>query len=171
MYEIIEQMYRGKHTLMAWEMASTNSQSAWIHSPPSLKTIFIYYPFISENLNGKITEDTLVREKSAIWKRQCDTTTKAIWWVRASLSKPLFLLVLGVIICEVLLPVRAIARLQHPSIEAGCLKTWMFSNSSWFQALVPFHFATLARFPYNRRFHKFSALADKFHTRTTDDFI
>ena len=43
-------------------------------------------------------------------------------------QKTFSLLVSGVIICALLLPVRAIGRLQHPEIKANWLKTWMLSD-------------------------------------------
>ena len=44
-------------------------------------------------------------------------------------------------------------------------------NLSGFQTLAPLLFATITRFPYNKHFHELSALVDKFHTRSFDNFV
>ena len=88
-------------------------------------------------------------------------------------QKTFSLLVSIVIICALLLPVCVIGCLQHLDIEANWLKNLdaQWYNLSGFQALDPLLFAKIAWFPYSKHFHELSALVDKFHTCSFNNFM
>ena len=88
-------------------------------------------------------------------------------------QKTFSLLVSIVIICALLLPVCVMGCLQHLDIEANWLKNLdvQWYNLCGFQALVPLLFATIAQFPYIKHFHELSALVDKFHTHSFNNFM
>ena len=87
-------------------------------------------------------------------------------------QKTFSLLVSIVIICA-LLPVCVIGCLQHLDIEANWLKNLdvQWYNLCGFQALDPLLFAKIARFPCSKHFHELSALVDKFHTCSFNNFM